>query len=98
MTGGELHLMIEQSGLMRVPPLTFLSVQAGGERPHYLSLNAAERADLCDTLFAAGLTETGLQRAQLAQNRLETSVAFDPAAVSAHDRLAAMARARRGGA
>ncbi|MDD9715186.1 hypothetical protein PVW48_00360 [Dinoroseobacter sp. PD6] len=94
MTRGELHLVIEQSGLVRVPKLTFVSVQMGGESPRFLELDAAERAMLAETLFDAELTEQQLQLASLAQNKLEWSVSFDPAAVSAHERLAAMARAR----
>ncbi|WP_424973606.1 hypothetical protein [Dinoroseobacter sp. S124A] len=94
MRAGELHLMIEQSGLIRVPQLTFLSVQEGGEDPRFLSLTPAERQDVQDTIFAEGLTEDALQRVNLSQNKLEVSVPFDPAEVSAHARLAAMARAR----
>lgn len=94
MTRGELHLMIEQSGLVRVPQLTFASVQIGGESPGFLRLSTEEQAELRDTLFDADLTEEGLQRASLAQNKLDWSLSFDPSAVSAHERLAAMARAR----
>jgi hypothetical protein len=94
MTRGELYLMIEQSGLVRVPQLTFVSVQLGGEAPRFLELTEDEREMLAATMFDADLTEEQLQLASLAQNRLEWSVSFDPAAVSAHERLAAMARAR----
>jgi hypothetical protein len=69
-------------------------VQRGGESPGYLSLTEAEQRDLSDTIFAEGLTEERLQRVNLSRNKLEVSIAFDPAAVSAHQRLAAMARAQ----
>lgn len=92
--GTEIHLMVEQSGLIRVPQLTFLSVQHGGDAPGYLSLTDAEQEDLRDTIFDEALTEQTLQRVNLSRNKLEVSFGFDPAAVSAHQRLAAMARAR----
>ncbi|MEM1078222.1 MAG: hypothetical protein AAGI09_06815 [Pseudomonadota bacterium] len=92
MRAGELHLMIEQSGLIRVPQLTFLSVQQGGEDPKFLSLTLEERQDLQATIFAEGLSEEDLQRASLSQNKLELSIAFDPSEVSAHARLAALAK------
>lgn len=92
--GTIIHLMVEQSGLIRVPQLTFLSVQQGGDAPGYLSLTEAERDDLRDTIFDDVLTEERLQRVNLSRNKLEVSIEFDPASVSAHQRLAAMARAR----
>jgi hypothetical protein len=95
--GAEILLMVEQSGLVRVPQLTFLSVQRGGEMPGYLSLTEAERQDLADTIFDDTLSEERLQRVNLSLNKLEVTVAFDPASVSAHQRLAAMARTQGAG-
>lgn len=92
--GTTIHLMVEQSGLIRVPQLTFLSVQQSSDAPGYLSLTEAERGDLRDTIFDDVLTEERLQRVNLSRNKLEVSIEFDPASVSAHQRLAAMARAR----
>jgi len=90
---GTLHLVVEQSAMARVPPLTVISVQAEGPRPHFLDLDAGERAILGDALFGAGLTERTLHRANLAEGTCLRTVALDAASVSAHARLAAMAGA-----
>lgn len=88
---GTLHLVVEQSGLARVPPLTVVSVQAEGPEPGFLDLDAAERAMLEGELFAEGLSERLLHRVNLAENVQFRSFAFDARGVSAHARLAAMA-------
>ncbi|MEE4120126.1 MAG: hypothetical protein V2I65_14010 [Paracoccaceae bacterium] len=98
MESENLHLVVEQSGLARVPVLTLASVQVAqeGGRPILLDVDDAERAMLEERLFAEGLDEPLLHRINLAQNRFVRSVAFEARAVSAHQRL--MARAGRRGA
>ncbi len=85
---GELHLVVEQSPLWRVRPLTYVSVQSE-EGPEVLRLNAAERAILEETLFQPPLTEKLLQRINQSQGEFIRDVSFDARGVSAHARLAA---------
>ncbi|MCU0906836.1 MAG: hypothetical protein MUF73_05170 [Rhodobacteraceae bacterium] len=88
---GRLHLVVEQSELAHVPPLTLVSLQAEGHeggRPAVLSLSADEVARV-RSLFDATLTERRLHRANHAAGQMLRDVAFDAAAVSAHARLAA---------
>lgn len=91
MRAGRLHLVVEQSDLARVPPLTLVSVQADGiegTRPAVLSLSSDE-ASRVRSLFDGDLTERRLHRANHATGQLLRDVAFDAAGVSAHARLAA---------
>jgi len=91
---GTLHLVVEQSELARVPPLTLVSVQIDGARREVLALTASERAMIAAELFDAGLTEADLQRANLRENRYIRDIAFEARAVSGHARIAALAAAR----
>ncbi|MEM8741951.1 MAG: hypothetical protein AAGE13_10705 [Pseudomonadota bacterium] len=86
---GRLHLVVEQSPMARVTPLTILSVQPE-EGASFLDLSAPERALLMD-LFDDVLSERRLQRINLAQNTFLRAVAFEARAVTAHARLAALA-------
>ncbi|MEM9049020.1 MAG: hypothetical protein AAGC92_09895 [Pseudomonadota bacterium] len=89
MQDGVLYLVVEQSAMARVAPLTILSVQPE-TRPSFLNLDAQERATL-KALFDEALSERLLQRVNLAENRFIRSVAFEARGVSAHARLAALA-------
>lgn len=93
---GCLHLVIEQSDLLRVPPLTLVSVQSD-EGPELLALDADERALIADTLFAPPLTERQLQRIGLARKIEIHDLTFEPVQVSAHARMAALMAARSAG-
>lgn len=98
MTAGTLHLVVEQSGLARVPVLTLVSVQqepdTPGKPPVLLDLDAAERALLAERLFADGLDEATLHRINLADYSFLRTVALEARGVSAHARLMAMAGKR----
>jgi hypothetical protein len=94
LTTGELHLVIEQSPLARVAPFTLVSVQVDGDAPYLMDLTAAQRDMIATTLFDDDLTERTLQRTNLRENLFLRDVAFDAGTVSAHARLAALARAR----
>jgi hypothetical protein len=88
---GRLHLVVEQSDLARVPPLTLVSVQAEGvegARPRVLRLTQAEVARL-GGLFGDDLTERRLHAANHATGQMLRDVALDAAGLSAHSRLAA---------
>lgn len=87
---GMLHLVIEQSELARVTPLTLVSVQADTPGPALLDLEPADRAFIAERLFAEGLTERDLHLANLRENVFLRDVAFDTRGVSAHARLSAL--------
>ncbi len=89
LTDGTLHLVIEQSELYRIAPLTLVSVQSE-EGPEVLRLNPDEETLIRDTLFQPPLTEHALHRITLAEDEQVRDLAFDPRAVSAHARLAAL--------
>lgn len=91
---GVLHLVIEQSDLLRVPPLTLVSVQHA-DGPGLLSLDAGERALVTGTLFQPPLGERDLQRIGIARRIEIHDLTFAPEHVSAHARLAALMQARR---
>lgn len=93
LASGRLHLVIEQSDLLRVAPLTLVSVQSDCG-PELLALDAAERALIEETLFADPLDEGALQRIGLARGIEIHDLSFDPAQVSAHGRMAALMEAR----
>ena len=87
--GGVLHLVIEQSELARVAPLTFVSVQ-WSEGPVVLDLSAAERRMIRASLFDAALTESAMHRMSLAKNQSLHSVALEVRTIPAHARMAAL--------
>jgi len=89
LTEGPLHLVVEQSDMFRVAPLTLVSVQSE-DGPHVLRLDPDEEALIRDTLFQPPLTEHALHRITLAQDEQIRDMAFDPRNVSAHARLAAL--------
>jgi hypothetical protein len=98
MPEGELHLIVEQSGLARVPVLTLVSVQAPSEtpggRPILLDLAPDERAILEERLFDESFTEALLHRINLRENVFVRDIGFEARAVSAHARLQALAAKR----
>lgn len=85
---GELRLVIEQSELARIVPLTLVSVQTDRPAPRLLSLDAADRAALAD-LFAEGLSERDLLAVNHRDDLYIRDIAQAARAVSAHARLAA---------
>ncbi len=92
MAEGVLVLVVEQSAMARFPPLTYVALRDGAEG-RTLDLTEAERAMVAD-LFASDLDEALLHRINLSENVFLRSVTLDAASLSAHARLAAMARAR----
>jgi hypothetical protein len=89
MSEGELALVLEQSELARVTPLTLVSVQSPTPGPHVLDLDAEERAILETRLFDDDLTERMLHNANLREDRHIREVKVAAESVSAHARLAA---------
>ncbi len=87
---GLLHLVVEQSELARVTPLTLVSVQTDTPGPALLDLDPADRAIIEEGLFVEGLTERALHLANMRGNAFVRDVAFDTRGVSAHARLSAL--------
>lgn len=88
MPEGELTLVVEQSPLRLLPPLTYVSVQAA-DPVRVVDLDPGERAVLEAELFRGALTERALLRANTAEDVFLREVALDARGVSAHARLAA---------
>ncbi|MGP3697272.1 hypothetical protein [Rhodobacter sp. NSM] len=89
---GRLTLVIEQSSLARLPPMTLVSVQSTADA-RVLDLTAEEQRMVRETLFAEGLNEAALLRVNLVQKKPMREVSLEVSSISAHARLAAMARA-----
>ena len=86
---GALHLVVEQSDLARIAPLTLVTVQSATPRPHVLDLDAEERALIRERLFDRDLTEAALLEVNQAQKTFLRDIRQEARAVSAHARLAA---------
>jgi hypothetical protein len=89
LASGTLHLVVEQSGMARVPPFTLVSLQS--DTGEVLELDAEERALLAAGLFGDDLTERRLHVVGLATDTFMHATSLDVRTVSAHTRLAAMA-------
>lgn len=85
---GQITLVVEQSVLARLPPLTLVSVQSATPAPHLLALTAAERAALAP-LFDADFSERDLHLANQRDDIHVRDIAQEARAVSAQARLAA---------
>jgi len=93
LTEGTLRLVVEQSELARIPPLTLVSVQSDTPAPHVLALDAEDRAALGD-LFDVKLTERDLLAVNHRDDLYIRDIAQEARAVSAHARLAALLERR----
>ncbi|PJF11165.1 hypothetical protein [Pseudorhodobacter sp. MZDSW-24AT] len=89
---GALHLVVEQSELARVAPLTFVTVQSD-DGPALLDLTAEEQALIRAELFAPPLTEAEMQRLTLARKDTVSVVSLEMRAISAHARMRALTKA-----
>lgn len=87
---GHLHLVVEQSDLHRLPPLTYVSLQSE-DGPEVIALSPDEEALIRDTLFELPLDERRLHLINLSQDEFLRDVGLDLRTISAHARLAAMA-------
>jgi hypothetical protein len=90
LTRGELILVIEQSELARVPPLTLVSVQQREPDPQVLTLDPEERRMIREGLFDDQVTETTLHLVALRENENLRMIALDVASISAHARMTAL--------
>lgn len=89
-TEGEMMLVVEQSELAGIAPLTLVSVQTAHPRPRVIDLDAEDRAVIRAGLFVEGFTERALHKANIRQNEFLRSIAFDLRGVSGHARLDAL--------
>ena len=74
---GELMLVVEQSELARVTPLTLVSLQTSEGKPRILELDTVERELLRDGLFDEEFTDRQLHTANLREDLYLRSVTFD---------------------
>lgn len=88
MNAGKLHLVVEQSELYRLSPLTYVTVQSE-DGPEVLRLSEAEQQVIQERLFLEPLSETLLQRINQAEGKFIRDITFDARGVSAHARLTA---------
>jgi hypothetical protein len=85
---GQLRLVVEQSPLAWLAPLTYVTVQSE-EGPEVVALTADERATIRQALFQPPLTEKLLHRINSAEDVFLREVTLDAREISAHARLAA---------
>jgi hypothetical protein len=93
MREGELHLVLEQSPMAPVPPITVISLQAAAEGSPVLELSEEERALILADLFDEALSERAFHKVSLRENLFLHAVSIEARAISAHARMAALARA-----
>jgi len=87
---GELFLVIDQSEMANVPPLTVISVQLSEGKTRLMPLGPDERQLIRDDLFDDTFSERDLHRTNMRDNTFMRSVAFNTRGVTAHARLAAI--------
>ncbi|MEO0917899.1 MAG: hypothetical protein AAFY31_13095, partial [Pseudomonadota bacterium] len=86
---GIIYLVVEQSDMVRVPPMTIVSLQQDQGKSRLVPLSAAERTLIRDGLFDDTFTERDLFLANQREGVTFRSIAFETRGVSAHARLAA---------
>lgn len=91
LTAGALHLVVEQSDMGRIAPLTYVSVQSE-EGPEVLDLSEDEQNLVKRDLFVPPLTESEFHRINSADNTYLRSERVEPRTLSAHARMAALLR------
>ncbi len=87
---GTLRLVVEQSELARIAPLTLVSVQGDTPAPHVLALDREDRELLSGGLFDEAFSERDLLAVNHRDNRYVREISQEARAVSAHARLAAL--------
>lgn len=90
LTGGELLLVIEQSQLARITPLTLVSIQQREPAPIVLTLDAEERRMIREEVFDDQLTERKLHLVGLRENETLRTISLNIATISAHARMTAL--------
>lgn len=93
---GTIYLVIEQSDMVRVPPLTIASLQLDEGKSRLVPLTSEERAIIRDGLFDDEFSERDLFLANQREGVAFRAVSYDARGVSAHARLAAFLDASDG--
>lgn len=86
---GKIYLVVEQSDMVRVPPMTIVSLQRDEGKSRLVPLTPEDRAIIQDGLFDEDFTERNLFLANQREGVSFRSVTFEARGVSAHARLAA---------
>jgi hypothetical protein len=89
MADGTLWLVVEQSELARVAPLTYVSVQSE-MGPEVLRLSPGEERMIRETLFRPPLDERLLHRVNMMEDEFLREIRLDARTVSAHARMEAL--------
>lgn len=92
MMSGTLTLVVEQSAMARIAPLTLISVQVEEPQPEILDLSEGERALLRGEVFGGAVSEHLLHRINLAEGEMLRAIPLDTRTISAHARLEALAQ------
>ena len=87
MRSGEIYLVVEQSDLARIPPLTIVSMQLDHGKSRLVELTSQERAQIREGLFDDEFTEHELMKANQRDGVFLRSVSFQTRGVTAHARL-----------
>jgi len=90
LTSGDLLLVIEQSELARIAPLTLVSIQQREPAPMVLTLDADEQRMIRAGLFDDQLTERLLHLVGLRENENLRTISVNTATISAHTRMTAL--------
>lgn len=86
---GELYLVVDQSELAKLTPLTILTVQTGFGDRRILDLDAEERDLIRTELFDDEISEQMLHLTNLREDTYMRTHTYDTRAVTAHARLSA---------
>ncbi len=90
LSDSELLLVVEQSEIARIPPLTLVSIQQSQPKAHVLDLTQQECELIQTTLFDGDISERQLHLISLRQAENLRSIALDTRSISAHARMAAL--------
>jgi hypothetical protein len=90
LTRGDLLLVIEQSQLARIAPLTLVSIQQREPSPLVLALDADEQRMIRQGLFDDQLTERQLHLVGLRENENLRTISLNTTTISAHARMTAL--------
>ncbi|MEO0363689.1 MAG: hypothetical protein AAF322_21385 [Pseudomonadota bacterium] len=93
LTEGEIMLVVEQSELARIAPLTLVSLQSSHPKAAVLDLDEEERAMIREDLFDDPADLRRLHRISLKRDEHVHAVPLDVASISAHARIAALTAA-----
>ncbi len=89
LSAGDVLLVVEQSELARIPPLTLVSVQTELPEPRVVPLDQGDQDVIRRLLFDEAFDERALQATNQTEGAFVRVVSYDTRGVSAHARLSA---------